>query len=67
MSSPFVPAPSNYVCNRSILSGSFPNRLKYSKRAIKRYKNDFPMSLLNSFQKMIYTRLSEYVKNYDIY
>jgi hypothetical protein len=30
ISCPFITAPLNYICNRSILSGSFPTRLKYS-------------------------------------
>jgi hypothetical protein len=30
VSSPFITAPLNYICNRSVLSGSFPTRLKYS-------------------------------------
>jgi hypothetical protein len=30
VSSPFITAPLNYICSRSILSGSFPTRLKYS-------------------------------------
>jgi hypothetical protein len=29
ISSPFITIPLNYICNRSILSGSFPTRLKY--------------------------------------
>jgi hypothetical protein len=30
VSSPIITAPLNYICNRSILSGSFPTRLQYS-------------------------------------
>jgi hypothetical protein len=30
VSPPFITAPLNYICNRSILSGSFPTHLKYS-------------------------------------
>jgi hypothetical protein len=30
ISSPFITAPLTYICNRPILSGSFPTRLKYS-------------------------------------
>jgi Notch-like protein len=59
VSSPFITAPLNYICNRSILSGSFPTRLKYSvvkplfkigdKKDIKNYT---PISLLTSFSKI---------------
>jgi hypothetical protein len=30
ISTPFIVAPLNYICNRSILPGTFPTRLKYS-------------------------------------
>jgi hypothetical protein len=30
ISAPFIVAPLNYICNRSILSGTFPTRLKIS-------------------------------------
>jgi Notch-like protein len=67
VSSPFITAPLNYICNRSILSGSFPTQLKYSvvkplfnkddKKDIKNYR---PISLLTSFskifEKVIYIR-----------
>jgi hypothetical protein len=77
VSSPFITAPLNYICNRSILSGSFPTHFKYSvvkplfkkgdKKDIKNYR---PISLLTSFskifEKVIYTRLSKHIKNNDI-
>jgi hypothetical protein len=77
VSSPFITAPLNYICNRSILSGSFPTHLKYSvlkplfkkgdKKDIKNYR---PISLLTSFSKifgkLIYIRLSKNIKNNDI-
>jgi hypothetical protein len=30
VSAPFISSPLNYICNKSILSGTFPTRLKYS-------------------------------------
>jgi hypothetical protein len=30
ISAPFIISPLNYICNKSILSGTFPTRLKYS-------------------------------------
>jgi hypothetical protein len=78
VSLPFITAPLNYICNRSILSVSFPSCLKYSvvkplfkkgdKKDIKNYK---PISLLTSFskifEKVIYIRLSKHIKNNDNY
>jgi hypothetical protein len=59
MSSPFITAPLNYICNRSVLSGSFPTCLKYSvvkslfikgdKKDIQNYR---PISLLIFFQNI---------------
>jgi hypothetical protein len=76
ISSPFITAPLNYICNRSILSGSFPARLKYSvnkplfKKGDKDIQNYRPISLLTSFSKIfvkiIYARLSNHVLNNDI-
>jgi hypothetical protein len=50
----------NYICNRSILSSSFPTRLKYSvikpllrKGNNKDLKNYRPISLLTSFSKIL--------------
>jgi hypothetical protein len=77
VSSPFITAPLNYICNRSVLSGLFPTCLKYSvvipllkkgdKKDIKNYR---PISLLTSFstifEKVIYIRLSKHIKNNDI-
>jgi hypothetical protein len=63
--STFIVAPLKYIFNRSILSGTFPTRLKYSmvkplfkKGDNKDIKNYRPISLLTSFskifEKMIY-------------
>jgi exonuclease III len=78
MSSLCIAAPLNYICNRSILSGLFPTRLKYSvikplfkkgdKKDIKNYR---PISLLTSFskifEKVIYIRLNNHVINNNIF
>jgi Notch-like protein len=59
ISSPFISASLNSICNRSILSGSFPTHLKYSvikqilkKGDTKAIKNYRPISLLTSFSKI---------------
>jgi hypothetical protein len=57
-SCPFITAPLNDICKRSVLSGSFPTRLKYSvikpllKSGDKTYKYYRPISLLTSFSKI---------------
>jgi len=30
ISAPFISSPLSYICNRSMLSGTFPTRLKYT-------------------------------------
>ena len=71
--SPFIATPLNYICNRAILSGTFPSCLKYSvikplfkKGGKKDIKNYRPISLLTSlskvFEKMIYIRLTNHIK-----
>jgi hypothetical protein len=76
VSSPFIIAPLNYICIRSILSGTFPARLKFSeikplfkKGDKKDIKNCRPISLLTSFskifEKIIYTRLAKHIIDYD--
>jgi hypothetical protein len=56
----FITAPLNYICDGSILSGSFSTQLKYSvvkplfKKGDKNYiKNYRPISLLTSFPKYL--------------
>ena len=55
----FISSPRNYMCNKVITKGIFPDRLKYSpiqplykKKVIKKYATNYkPTSLLTSFQK----------------
>jgi hypothetical protein len=59
-SAPYISSPLNYICNKIIQSGTFPERLKYSvikplykkgdKSLISNYK---PISLLTSFSKIV--------------
>ena len=77
ISSNYITSPLTCICNRIILSGSFPDRLKYSiiKPVYKKddktnYSNYRPISLLISFSKIfekaIYIRLTEYLLNNQI-
>jgi Notch-like protein len=74
ISSPFISSPLNYICNKVLIKGIFPDRLKFSiikplynkesKRDISNYR---PISLLTSFsnifEKVIQTRLLEHLTN----
>jgi hypothetical protein len=73
----YITSPLTYICNKIILSGSFPDRLKYSivrpiykKGDRTNHSNYRPISLLTSFpkifEKAIYTRLTEYLINNKI-
>ena len=77
ISSNYITSPLTYICNKIILSGSFPDRLKFSvvkpvhKKGDKtNYTNYRPISLLTSFSKVfekaIYTRLTEYLINNNL-
>jgi len=74
VSSNYITSPLTYICNKVILSGIFPDRLKYSivKPALKKGDrtkptNYRPISLLTSFSKVLekalYSRLTEYLYN----
>jgi hypothetical protein len=73
VSAPFISSPLNYICNKSILSGTFPTGLKYSivKPLFKKgdrnnLANYRLISLLTSFskvfEKIIYDRLLQHME-----
>ena len=77
LSAKYICSPLTYICNRSVLTGIFPERLKYStikllyKKGNKTDPSNYrPISLLTSFSKVIekalYNRLIEYVNNNKI-
>ena len=73
ISAPFISSPLNYICNKSLSTGIFPTRLKYSmiKPLYKKHdKNNVdnytPISLLTSFSKVIYARLLKHNINNNI-
>lgn len=77
ISAPYISAPLNYICNKSIRSGIFPSRLKYSmvKPIFKKGDstnmiNYRPISLLTSFskvfEKIIYNRLMQHIEANNI-
>jgi hypothetical protein len=77
ISSAYITSPLNNICNTSLLSGTFPQRLKYSianpifkkgdRTDISNYR---PISILSSFSKILekamYNRLLEHLNKYDI-
>jgi len=67
----------SYICNKSILSGTFPTRLNYAiikpllkKRDKENVANYRPISLLTSFSKIferiIYDRLLNHIEKNNI-
>jgi Notch-like protein len=59
VSAPYISSPLNYICNKSLRSGTFPTRLKYSivKSIFKKgdwenMANYRPIALLTSFSKV---------------
>jgi hypothetical protein len=74
ISANYICSPITHICNKTISSGIFPERLKYSiikplyKKGGKTYPSNYrPISLLTSFSKVLekalYNRLSEYINN----
>jgi len=72
LSTPFIISPLTYICNKSLSSGVFPERLKYAtiKLVCKKgdkllTKNYGPISLLTSLskniEKLIYVRLYKHI------
>jgi len=75
--SPFISSPLAHICNKSLNSGIFPDRLKYAvvkpllkkgdKSKISNYR---PISILSSFskvlEKIMYNQLQEHLNKYSI-
>jgi len=77
ISAQFINSPLSYICNKSMLSGTFPTKLKYAivKPLLKKgdkenIANCRPISLLTSFssvfEKIIYDRLLKHVETINI-
>jgi hypothetical protein len=77
VSGPFISSPLSYICNKSMLSGIFPARLKYAtvkpllKKGNKESVANFrPISLLTSFPKVLerlmYDRLLNHIQTNNI-
>jgi hypothetical protein len=77
ISVPFISSPLSYICNKSMLSRTFPTRLKHAtvKPILKKGNkenviNYRPVSLLTSFPKVferiIYEKLSKHIKTNNI-
>ena len=74
----YITSPLNYICNRALLTGIFPDRLKFAtvrplfkkgdKRDISNYR---PISLLPVFSKILervmHTRLLKHLNDYNIF
>jgi hypothetical protein len=74
ISLPFIISPLTYICNKSLSTGTFPTRLKYSqinpifKKGNKAGMSNYrPISLLTAFtkvfEKVIYKRLHYHIKS----
>jgi len=77
ISAPFISSPLSYICYKSMLSGTFPTRLKYVivkpllKKGVKENVGNYsPISLLTSFSKVfeqiIYDRLLKHIEMNNI-
>jgi len=77
ISCPFIRSPVNFICNKMLFGGVFPNRLKYA-NIIPLHKNGDkceasnyrPISLLTSFSKIFETvmqkRILKHITKYNI-
>jgi len=72
LSAPFITSPLTYICNKSLSTGTFPERIKYAlirpvyKKGDKHLVTNYrPISLLTSFskifEKLIFTRLYKHL------
>ena len=77
ISAPYILSPLTYIFNKVLSSGIFPHRLKYSevkpifkKGSTTEFSNYRPISLLNSFskiiEKIIYKRLYNHLQEQNI-
>ena len=77
ISAPFISSPLSYICKKSMLSGTYPSRLKHAmvKPLLKKgdkenVANYRPVSLLTSFSKVferiIYDRLLKHIETNNI-
>jgi hypothetical protein len=77
ISSSFISSPLKHICNKSLSSGIFPDRLKYAivkplfKKGDKSKISDYrPLSILSSFskglEKVMYNQLQEHLNKYNI-
>jgi hypothetical protein len=73
----FISSPLNYICNRTLFTGVFPDRLKYAnirplfKKGTKNDINNYrPISILTSFskifEKVLQTRLLKHLTDHNI-
>jgi len=73
----FISSPLNYICNRTLFTGIFPNRLKYAiirplfKKGNKNYMSNYrPISILTSFskifEKVMQTRTVKHMTDHNI-
>ena len=77
ISASYICSPLTYICNKAILSGTFPTRKKFSivkpiyKKGDKTNPANYrPISLLTSFSKVfekaLYTRLTDHFNTYKL-
>jgi hypothetical protein len=77
ISAPFISSPLSYICNKSMLSGTYPSKLKYAmvKPLLKKgdkenVANYRPISLLTSFsevfERIMYDRLLKHIETNNI-
>jgi hypothetical protein len=77
ISANYICSPITHICNKTISSGIFPERLKYSiikplyKKGDKTDPSNYrPISLMTSFSKVLekalHNRLSEYINNNNL-
>ena len=77
LSATYICSPLTYICNKSILTGKFPDRMKFSvvkpiyKKGDKKNPANYrPISLLTSFSKVfekaLYTRLTDHLSTYKL-